>query len=137
MLSSGEAMIDRGLQPKVLQIDGQIESIYIYFRDNVPIKEALKLSFNPFGRVLVYVGIDNLPVAFQFVDPCPKEVLASCPPSSAPYDHNAVKFILFGIACKMIAFNEASQRRLGGALIKDAIEAMNSLRCDNCEQSAA
>lgn len=53
----------------VLEINGKIESIYIYFRLGVRIKETKKLYIDGIGRLLLYMGIDGRPNALQLVDP--------------------------------------------------------------------
>ncbi len=114
-------MIELGIQPKRLVVDGETQSIYVYFRRNVRIKETIRFILEPIGRVLVYVGHDGMPIALQFVDPlCIPEDQKIEPPAGMTVD-DAV-FALYGVACKMVAFHEADRQALGNALIQDAIQ---------------
>lgn len=115
-----DAMIDMQEKTEVFELDGRIESVYVYFRTGVQIKEALRFKLDVWGRVLVYVGTDGVPVAFQFVDGWERTRQSEDESDSIPA-HQA-KLMLFGIASKMVAFFEAGRQRLGDVLIKDAIE---------------
>lgn len=113
-------MLDLAEKPELLVVDKKIQSLYVFFRSGTQIKETLRFRLPRVGRVFVYVGIDNMPIALQFVD----ELIRSKAPRSAesPMPVDVAKVLLFGLAAKMIAFSEAKKMNLGDALIKDALE---------------
>ncbi len=111
-----------------LWIDGDCESLYVYFRDNVEIREGLRFTLPDVGRTLVYVGIDGLPVAMQFVDPIKQDTLSDA--QAATISSEQAHQILFALASKMVAFTEARRQRLGNELIRDAVKAARSIHAE-------
>lgn len=117
---NGDVMIELAQKPQTLTVDGTVQSLHVYFREAVPIKEVVRFTLEHCGRVLVYVGQDGIPVALQFADPPPKR-----PPPAPRVDDMTLEqavTILFGLASKMVAFAEAKRQRLGDMLIRDAIK---------------
>lgn len=112
-------MISLQEKPEQLVIDGHVESVYVYFRTDVPVKEALRFEMEGIGRVLVYVGQDGIPTAIQFID---RFSLRRRHDDSETMPPELAKLMLFGLASKMVAFTEAGRRRLGEVLIQDAID---------------
>ncbi len=117
-------MIDTHLEPEGLVINGQLESVYVYFRRGVKIREALQLTDSDVGRILVYVGRDGYPTAIQLVDHFD---LSAQPKNTTPMSPQEAKQILFAIVCKMVAYVDAKRQRLGDLLIRDAVDAIRHL----------
>ena len=61
----------------------------------------------------------------QFVDPVSREGIERSQPHKIAKEE--ATSILFALACKMVAFDEAKKESLGNALIKDALEAAKCL----------
>ena len=116
------------LIPEVLQVDGKTESLYVYFRKGVKIKESLRIFSKGLGRIIVNVGFDENPVAMQVVDfPAVSQAVAA-QNQELDMDYEEAKRVLHSLAKAMIALVEVGRRDLGEQLISDALEAAKHLK---------